>query len=175
MTTSTLAEPTTRWVVDPLYSGITVELGGGGRDLDLVISSGYLDMTGDDPRNSRLTGVLRSVSPIGHRHLQGDAGPDAEAPATDRDYEVSLTTTRIDVPHTTHWAKCSVVSEDLDLTFILIIQLPLVDLRRGILSLSAVGVIDSAVLGLSSPTETGALAPQPSPARFAVELHAWTK
>jgi hypothetical protein len=163
----------TRWLIDPVRSTLHFEAPSGNVDLDYAISEGYLDMTVGAPATNKLMAVLKLAPPIVQPPMRTVGGLWAEVLIPRADIEISMAITQFDP--STHRAECEVVFNGAHSPLTLTTSPRLVDLRRGILVLTASGDLKGSALGLRQLSRAGSTASLSEVGRLTIRLSAWTK
>jgi hypothetical protein len=165
----------TRWTVDPVRSSLHFAAQGGATDLHYAISDGCLELTGVAPANAKLIAVLKLSPPVGQRRMQNADGGWADVSVSHDDIEIRVETTEIDP--SVHRAVCEVVLNGAHFPLMLTTTPQLVDMRRGILVLTASGNLEVSALGLGQPTNAppGTVVPWCEVGMLTLRLSAWSK
>jgi hypothetical protein len=140
----------TRWTIDPVRSSLHFAAGGGSTHLRYAISNGCIELTGDAPASAKLVAVLKVSPPVGQHRMRNADGLWADVPVSHADIEITLETTEIDP--SIHRAECEVVFNGAHFPLTLTTTPRLVDMRRGILVLTASGDLEASAIGLSQWT-----------------------
>jgi hypothetical protein len=163
----------TRWIIDPVRSSLHFTAQGGGPDLQYAISDGRLELTGVVPASLKLIAVLKVSPPAGQPRMRNTEGLWADVSVSHADIEITVETTQID--SSLHRAECDVVFNGAHFPLTLTVALPLADMRRGILVLTASGDLEASALGLSQPTRVGSVVPWREVGMLNICLSAWSK